>query len=263
MPQTVRRAIDMLFLVAESASGKSLSELASALELNKATAYRLAQTLTETELFRQDAMERRYFPGDGLFRLAGFLQQNEGLRTAALSYMEDLRDKTEETVSLVVAKGLERVTIEVLPSTQELKLVPALNSAKPIYAGAPGKALLAYLSEREIERVIKETGLRKIAAGTITSPEKLHQDLRRVHQVGYASSTEETVPGSAAVAAPIFDFRGEVIAALNVYGPRFRLKSKQLKQHGALVAEVARHISADLGASAPSPSGKNPKSASA
>jgi DNA-binding IclR family transcriptional regulator len=253
MPQTVRRAVQVLYFVCESPMGRSLMEIASALNLNKATTYRLAQVLTETGLFRQDPKQRRYFPGEGLRRLAGLLEHKIELRNIALSHMQRLRDVTKETIALVIAKGNERVTIEVLPSVHELKLVPPLYAAKPIYAGAPGKALLAHLPEQDVEQIIGDTQLHKLAAGTIVSPDKLRADLKRIRELGYASSVEETIPGGAAVAAPIFGFRGDVVAALNVYGPRIRLDNLRLRKYGRLAVDVANCISNELGASVEAP----------
>ena len=248
MPQSVYRSIDVLFFVAEEPSGRSLADIARALDLNKTTAFRLAKALKDKALFRQDPITHRYFSGDGLFRLVGLLENSDQVREVALPYMNELRDKTRETVCLVVAKGLERQTTEVLPGHYDLRLVPKRYSSRPLYTGAPGKALLAHVPDAELKRVIRETKLARVASGTITSPEEYMRDLARIRQRGYATSLEETDEGGAAVAAPIFDFRGEVVAAVNVHGPRFRFKPNVLKEFGQLAADAAKRISLDLGA---------------
>lgn len=248
MTQSVRRALDTLFLVAESGSGRSLTEVAAATGMSKATAFRLLRTLEERKLLRHDRVRRRYFPGNGLFQLAGLLEHSQPLREITLPHMQNLRERTKETISLVVAEGVERVTVEALASFHELRLVPAIHSRRPIYLGAPGKALLAFRSEHEIDRVIAETGLKPWTPASIRSRGELLKDLAGVRQRGYAMSIEETSEGGAAAAAPIFGPRGEVVAALNVFGPKYRMTPRMLKRYGALAATAAARISKELGA---------------
>lgn len=249
MTQSIRRAVNVLFLVAKNGSGQSLTEIAAASGMSKATAFRLLRTLREENLLRHDRVRRRYFPGNGLFQIASLLDHSEPLREIALPHMQDLREQTRETISLVVPEGMERVTVEALPSFHELRLVPAIHSRRPIYLGAPGKVLLAFRSMREIDRVIAETGLKPWTSASISSRKPLLKDLANIRQRGYATSVEETSEGGAATAAPIFDSRNEVIAALNVFGPVFRMTPKLLKRLGALTAVAAARISKDLGAS--------------
>lgn len=230
--------------------GRTLTEISRAVGLNKATAYRLLQTMCEDAFVHFDAHTSRYSIGRALMQLRVQSDVSEYLRRLALPYMTRLRDDTEETVSLVIPRGHERQTVEVVLGLHELKVVPEIGSTKPIYAGAAGKVMLAFLDPEELDRVIADTHLAPATSATITSEEALRGELERIRRLGYATSVGESILGEAAVAAPIFGNGGTVVASLNVFGPEARLPQTTLTRFAKETRILADQISKELGADA-------------
>jgi DNA-binding IclR family transcriptional regulator len=146
--------------------------------------------------------------------------------------------------------GNKRVCIEELQSDQEVKYSQTFGLTAPLQVGAPGKALLAFMPEAELERVLATLEFTPLTPDTITDHEALREELARTQVRGYAVSVGERSPWAAAVAAPIRDRSGQTMAAVSVLGPSHRLTSRVLKELGAQVIKVAKEISVALGYSA-------------
>jgi DNA-binding IclR family transcriptional regulator len=109
-----------------------------------------------------------------------------------------------------------------------------------------GKALLAHLPQRRLESILAQE-LPRFTEKTITDPIRLQEELKRVRQQGYAVAQEELEIGLSAVAAPVWNHRGEVVAAVSVSGPSFRLSSEKIPDLAELTRQVANEISHRLG----------------
>lgn len=169
------------------------------------------------------------------------------LRLICRPHLEELVRRTGETACLTLRRGIERYVAESMAAEYELCVSPAIGASWPIYAGAPGKIFLAYMSEQEVNEVIKITKLRRLTRATITEPKKLKRELKLIRQRGYAVSMGEVLEGGATVAAPIFDQPGNMIASVDLRGPQLRLDETKLKRLGPLVKRCGIAISRDLG----------------
>lgn len=248
--RAIRRATEILRCLATRPGGVSLTELAAAVVLSKTTTYRILQTLIATDFVTADPLKNLYFPGSVFLRLGLTSESFESLKRAARPHLEKLRDVLEETVSLVVMRGAERLNVDVALGLHELKAVPEIGSTKPIHAGAAGKALLAFLSENETRRLIGDGRMTKVARNTIESARTLHSALKLIRERGYARSAEETVNGQGAIAAPII-VNGAPIGAVNLSVPMVRLSEKFTHDAVPLVLKTARAISRALGQAKP------------
>lgn len=151
-----------------------------------------------------------------------------------------------ETAALTVLDGLGLVYVDVVESPRPVKLSVGKGSTLPLYAGSPGKAVLAFKDRAFIDRVIDATGLAKLGKNTITEPKGLDAELARIRSLGYSESDSEFDLGVASIAAPLFDHKGGVLASLSVAGPADRVMQNKHELIG-LVTEAARSISAELG----------------
>lgn len=248
--RSVKRAVEILQHIGSEQNGLSLSEVSRRVQLSKATVYRILQTLVDTQFARQDGQTSRYFLGSGLLRLARGADPHESLVRVARPVMEALRDRTRETVTLVVPSGDQRLTIDVVLGTHELKAAPEKGSTKPLYAGAAGRALLAYLPAGQTSELLGRTRLKPVAPATITSREALTRELFAVRGAGLAKSLEEAVPGQFGIAAPIFVDGDTVVAALNLCGPTVRVTADSMELLGRQVVAAAKRISRELSAAA-------------
>jgi len=241
--RSVERAISILFLVAQNDRPMGLSEISRSVGLDKATTLRLLTTLEGSSLIQQDTATRRYLLGGGVNQLSGAWRND--LRQLSRPYLKALWRDTNETVCLACPRGLERVYVEILPSMHELSDVPAIGRAYPIHVGAAGIVLMAHIAEAEVEHILHQSDP-QVATD---SPEwkRLRRAWKAARQQGYAFSIGNPNQGSSAIAAPVFDRDGEIVAAAVVRGPDVRLTREKLIQIAPAVRNTAARISEALG----------------
>ncbi|HEX9584508.1 MAG TPA: IclR family transcriptional regulator [Gammaproteobacteria bacterium] len=243
--RAVERALAILFLVAESDHPLGLSEISRELGFDKATALRLLGTLEQSNLVLQDPATRLYMLGINVSRLTrGF---RTDLRSVARPVLESLWQESHETVCLNCARGVARIIVDVIPADHEFSIVPAVGSALPIHLGASGKALMAFFPPETIDRIIRACDEQQGSEYAVTDVEELLKQLRATRRKGFAWSIGDVFPGSAAVAAPVFDQSGNVAASLTLRGPQVRLSRRVLLELAPTVKNAADRLSLLLG----------------
>ena len=160
--------------------------------------------------------------------------------------MEELHAKTGETVHLGILDGHEAVCVDRIESRHLIRLSAEVGKRFPLHVGAVPKLLFAHLPEEQSEAVIAR-GLPAYTRHTITDRDALRAELAEIHAKGYAVSDEDLDVGGSAVAAPIRDRTGAVVAAVSVAGPTARVSPRLHTEYRALVVEAAARISASLG----------------
>lgn len=243
--QSVNRALRALELIAE-AGELGVTELGRRLDVHKATASRLVATLAERGMVERDPITEKYRLGFGLIRLAGAAMASMDLVRTARPVLEDLAERTRETVNLGVLSGDAVVYIDQVTSTRSIVAVSWVGRRTPLHATSNGKMLLATLDDRERDRLLSRP-LDRTTPATITDPSKLRAQLAEIQTRGYATTMEELEEGLNAVAAPIRRADGEVVAALSVSGPAFRMRPVDLPRVGRLTIEATTAISRRLG----------------
>jgi DNA-binding IclR family transcriptional regulator len=252
-PSSIEKAIDVLFCFDVQHPQLRLIEISQRLGLHKSTAHRLLSLLKKKGLVVVDPSTQLYSLGPALVELAWIVLRQQDLRSICRPAMERLRQLTNETVSLHIRMGDKRVCIEELQSDQEIKYSQTFGFTAPLYVGAPGKALLAFLPEEELARVFVALPFTPLTPSTITDPAGFRDELVETRLRGYAVSVGERSPWAAAVAAPIRDRSAQTVAAIGVLGPSHRLTPKVLRAFGQQVRHVAGEISAALGYHAAGP----------
>lgn len=233
-------------LVAQSSDEPvTLSEISQATGIDKATTLRLLATLEAWQLVQRDPVTRRYAGGVGLWRM--LTSWRSDLRDVSRPHLESLRRFTEETVTLVCPRGLERVVVESLAAPRELCVVPSIGSAEPIYAGASGKVIMAYMPEEDRDRVIELTNLKPVRSEAFTDPATFLEELSQVRQCGYAYAIGTVTAGVSALAAPIFEPTGRVAGCVSLRAPESRLPRQRIEQLAPYVVNTGRGISEQLG----------------
>lgn len=238
------RIIDILYCLQTEGAGLGVTDIASRVGLPKSTTHRLLQALENRWLVVQDLETQRYTLGMGLVALSSAVLQEKNLLLApSQGPMEKLRNISEETVCLHIASGLERVCIRQVESPHPVRYTSEIGKPVPLYSGASGKLLLAYMPDRVVDRLIERTRLVPLTPNTITSPNVLREQLETIRREGYSVSFEETSPLGAAVAAPVRDERNQVIACITIYGPRMRLGEERIAELLPRLLECSREIS--------------------
>jgi IclR family acetate operon transcriptional repressor len=243
--QSVNRAVRSLELIAE-AGELGVTELGRRLGVHKATASRLAATLAERGLVERDPATERYRLGFGLIRLAGAAMAGLDLVSSARPVLEDLAERTRETVTIGVSSGGDVVSIDQVTGTRSIVSVSWVGKRSPLHTTSTGKVLLAFMDEAERDQMLAHP-LERSTRRSIVDPAQVRTQLAEVRRRGYAQTLEELEEGLNAVAAPIRQADGRVVAALSVSGPAFRLRAVDLPRVGRLATESADTISRRLG----------------
>lgn len=239
--RAVERALDVLLCFA-SGSEWGLTEIAGRVGLHKSTVFRLLATLEAKGFVKRDEATDKYRLGLSVLELSAHLSRSDDPTVMLLPEMERLRDELGETVSLYVRDRAERVRIQAVQSTQAIRRVATVGARLPLSVGASSKVLLAF----------DEPGVRSLVMSDPAWPVGLQrqafaQQLDEILAAGYATSFEEREPGAAAVAAPIFNRSGKLVAALAVSGPSNRLTPDIMHEHAPAIMEAARRMGALLG----------------
>jgi len=249
--QSIERVSMILDVLGKFPQGLDFGDLSTKVDLAKGTTHRLLSTLAFLNYVRQDAETKKYHLGFKLVELGNRLLSQIDFRTEARSFMVDLAESTKETVHLVILDQNEVLYIEkveALGHPTGLRMVSMLGSRLPAHCSAVGKVLLAALPKEKLEEIVRCKGLPRRTENTIVDLAKLKEALQQVRKNGYALDREENEIGIRCVAAPIYDQRGEVIAAISISAPVSRTKTQMLKTVlKDKVTETALNISRKIG----------------
>jgi len=247
--RSVDRAAALLLALGESQGEAGVTELARRLGLHKSTASRLLATLQRRGLVEQDDETGKYRLGIVVIRLAERAEKTLDLRGIAMPELERLARLTRETTGLGVLHGEELLTVAQADGPNLIAVGDWTGRSVPLHCVASGKVLMAALAEREVLRIVRR-GLNAHTERTITELEPLLEELARIRRRGYATAIGEYETGLNAVAAPVHDARGSVIAAVDVWGPAFRVTPRRIPELAVQVREAAAAISVRLGGAA-------------
>ena len=244
--RAVERALQILECFDDQHPERGISEIAQAVGLHKATAYRIVTTLVNYGYLEWVADSQKYRLGLELTNLGYKVIRRMDLRHEALPYMKELVQEWDETCDLSIFDQGRVFYIEILRGNHALTISAAVGQRLPVHCTSSGKLFLAYLSEPEVN-VMLEKPLIKYTENTITSPDELRKQLITIQQQGYAVDYEEYELGVCAVSAPIFNRNGNVIAAIGSPSPISRMTSERIAEIGNAFKDAAREISRRMG----------------
>ncbi len=248
--RSVDRAAALLLALGDSQGEAGVTELARRLGLHKSTASRLLATLQKRGLVEQDDETGKYRLGLVVIRLAERAERTLDLRGIALPELERLARLTHETTGLGILDGDSMLAVAQVDGPNLIAVGDWTGRATPLHCVASGKVLLSSLAEREVFRIVRR-GLVSYTERTIVELEPLLEELARIRRRGYATAIGEYELGLNAVAAPVHDARGNVIAAVDIWGPAFRVTPRRVPELAAQAREAAAAISVRLGGVVP------------
>jgi IclR family KDG regulon transcriptional repressor len=234
--RSVERALDILLCFTDKKE-LSLTELSSRVGLNKSTVFRLLASIERKGFLVRNPENDKYRLGFRLWELSAHLSRVDDPAIMLLPEMERLRDVLDETVSLYVRNGKERVRIQAVESKQTIRRVAPVGARLPLSVGASSKILVAY-ADPETQKMI----LNDSEWPASIDKEYFMLQLLHIQQTGYATSTEEREAGTAAISSPIKNQEGKLIAALSVSGPSGRLTIEKMKEYSTVVIDFANRM---------------------
>jgi IclR family KDG regulon transcriptional repressor len=245
--QTLNRAVQILDCFSPERPELGVREVARMLDLSSSATGRIMLAMKELGILNQNPASKTYSIGARSLAWAGIFLATCDIRVVALPYMEDLHRTTQETISLYVLDGFERVCIERLESPQNVRIVARIGRRMPLYAGSAGKAFLAFMPEKQSEEILAAIDLIPITPNTIIDKEELRAELRSIRLEGSAVSRGEWTPEASGVAAPIFGQREEVIGVITISGPTQRFQNEVIQDYCNKLKVVAHQISIAMG----------------
>jgi IclR family KDG regulon transcriptional repressor len=246
--RTLRKGLALLETLAEVGDDLTLTEIARRLDESPTVAFRILKTLAAADYVRQDPETKRYRVGLRLWELGTRALHRAGLRLidVARPVLKWLTQVTGETSALAILRGTDSLYLDMVDGSEPLRVYAEPGARAPIYATASGKAMLAFGEPELIARVVR-AGMKRLTPLTLTRESQLRRRLAEIRRTGLAINHGERRADIAAVAAPIFNARGECVAAISISGPVARFQGDNLEALKRRVRKASEEISTKLG----------------
>lgn len=239
----VDRAVRILLMLGTRTREMNLAEIAVATGYHKSSVHKILATLVHHGFLTRNEMTKRYSLGIALVRCGQAALSNLQISHSAKSCLKELADYSGETANLAILSGTSMVIVEGVESSVELRVSPPIGTMDSVINKSNGKAVLAFLPEDLVNKIIKREGLPARTRNSITSTRAYRNELLAVKQQGYATDYEEFQEGISAVSAPVFNSEGHVVATLSIVGPSLRMTKEKMKLYGEKCVKVAAHLS--------------------
>jgi IclR family transcriptional regulator, acetate operon repressor len=222
-PRSLARILGLFEVLAKRSEGRTLAELNALLRSPKSSLLNLLRPLvTDGYLNYEDG---RYWLGTSVFRLAASIMSVWNFSSTLRPYLEELAQRADESVYIgVLDPVVKTVTfVDAIDSHHPVRFSVPIGTVAPLYCTAAGRVLLAFSSAEFLSEYLRTAKLEPRAP---TTQKALRVAVSEVRESGIAISVGESIPGAAAIAAPIFGSDGKVMAAIVVGGPAERLSPK-------------------------------------
>ena len=236
----VQRAIAILDELADARSELGTNEIARRTGINVSTISRILATLTSGGLVEHVAVTGRYRLGVGVIRLASAVGDRLDIRSLARPHLAELASRTQETATLSVPGGHEPITLDYVQSPLSVRSVAEVGRASAAHATAVGKVYLAHGG------IVPDGPLAAFTERTIVDHDVLQTEVARVRERGWGQALGEREEDLNAVAVPLLDPAGQLVAILGVQGPAVRFSPRVMRSAVELLMERAGQISATL-----------------
>jgi DNA-binding IclR family transcriptional regulator len=246
--QSLGRAFGILEEVARHREGIGLAELSKLVGLHNSTTFHLARTMVSLGYLRQERDSKRYRIGRPLFALAASALDEIEMVNVATPVLEDLSRETGESGHFGVRMGDAVVVIARTSGPGAFQLTERVGVVRPVHCTALGKIILASLRPDQLKRVLDRIQLKPSTANSINDVATLMDEIEETRRTGVAFDDGEFNPEVRCIAVPVMDFTGQVVGALGISGPIWRLSNQVLQTHARLVRAAANRLSTELGA---------------
>jgi DNA-binding IclR family transcriptional regulator len=247
---SVDRALDVIGLLAGSENPMSLAEILAKLSIPRQSLIRILNTLCDRGVVERAGQRGFYRLGMKLLYFGDRLQDKIKLRSIGRPVMMDLAEKTRKTVELSALDRDQLVLIEQVEGSEGIRLYSRVGSAYPYFhAVAAGKIYLANMTPEKRHKVLATIGLPPVTENTITDPDVLEEEIRRIQEKGYAFEDQELRDGVRRLVAPIYDHENRLAGCVGVAATIFSLEMDQKEDLAAQVIETAQRISHGMGRS--------------
>jgi IclR family KDG regulon transcriptional repressor len=247
-PRTVDKALSVLECVARSGKPIGVSELSAESGISKSTVYRFLQVFLSRGYIDKEVDGSKYRAGFKMLELSQVIVRNIGFRAAAVAHMDRLAKETSQTVGLAILDKSGVVYIDQVGGEEQgIRIHFLIGIRMPFHCTGTGKAMLAFLDENELDRVLQGNSFQRYTPNTITDSALLRRELKSIRKKGYAFNDGEYQEVVRVVASPIFNASEKVVGSLAVAAFKHRLETARVPSIGELVKSAASDISRRLG----------------
>lgn len=225
----------------------SLAQLTAKTRLPKTTVHRLLYSLQLSGLISQNAATGTYSLGPKLLELGALAFARLDVRRVIQPYLDELSTEIPHTIVVCVLADDRLLYIDKRDSRYPLRIMSEIGQRRPAYFGAVGRAIMAFLSDAEVDRLLAQPPIPGDLPPVPPEPAAFKSELRLVRERGYAVEDGAVLKGVVGVAAPIFGGNGQVVASVGVAVPHPLLTADGVEPIGVKLAEVASRVSAELG----------------
>lgn len=240
------RALELLEYVSSVDRPVSASDIEHASDLPKATVHRLCNLLLDEGYLRRDIAGRGYEPGERLARLALQSLSNQRSQSESHAILEAVAAEIGETCNIAIPAATSMLYLDRVEAEWPLRIQLPTGSNVPLHCTASGKLYLANISPAKRERLISKLPLESKAPNTITDKAALTKALEKIYHDGFGTDNEEFIPGMVAVAVPIRNESGKLMATMATHGPVVRMSFETALGHVEKLQRAAREIAKGL-----------------
>ena len=230
--------------------GLTNKEISEALKIPPSTCYRILASLRKHDYIRQNKSDSRYYLGFAHLRLAEAVVDGMDLAAICLPYLEELHIQTDETTFFALYNGKSCIAMEICGQI-DTRVSVGRGAVMPMHCAAAGKAVLAFLPDKERRSLIAAIDFEAHTPDTITDPARLEQELEAIRATGVAYNRQEFHRGISAMATPIFNSDNRVSGALALVGVSIDLDEQQMEEYAPLFVEASASVSTRLGSRFP------------
>lgn len=239
---SVKKAFAILSAVSSSKEGLGISELAKNLKMAKSTVHGMTSALEELGAVMRDPLSKKYKLGFTLLEIGRSAYTQIDLQASARPVMENLMEKTQTSVFLGILNWDHVTILDIVESSQDLKITAPVGTTIPLLAGAVGKVFLASMGDRQARKIVESKGLPRFTDNSIIDAALYFKELKQVGAQGFAVDDEEYIPGVRAVASPLMGL-GQLRSAIWIVGFKASLDEKKMKALTGETRQAAREIS--------------------
>ena len=245
--QSVERTLSILEVLSDYENGLGITEISEKVNLHKSTVHRLLSTLMVKGYVQQNEDTNRYKLTLKLFELGSKKVEKMNIVTAARPLLQELMEKTNEVIHLVVREGTEIVYIAKVESQNPIRMYSRIGKRSPVYCTAVGKSMLSHMTDNEVELIWNNSHIEKLTENTVIDYEKFKENLSIIRKQGYAIDEQENEIGIRCIGTSILDYNGHVCGAISISGSIISFKEEKINEFAKLIIEYAGKISQELG----------------
>ncbi|HKL12264.1 MAG TPA: IclR family transcriptional regulator [Halanaerobiales bacterium] len=243
--KSVAKALSIIDYINKNDSA-TLKKISNDIGIPKSTALGILKTLEQFEYINK-LEDKEYELGIYLFELGNNVRKKINLDVIAKPYLEKLADKLGETINLAILDNNEVLLLDKYKPDYGFQIGAQIGTRLKPHCIAVGKVLISHLEEEELDLLIEKNGLPRMTTNTIIDKDKLKSHLKQVFKEGFAEDNGELMENMRCIAAPIYNHKGENIAAISISSLDSKLRGEVFDESKKLLLDYSKKISKNLG----------------